>query len=80
MRGARASRSSTSTSARDLSEQEGFDTIAGLVMKQLGRLPRRGESVSLDGFEFRVLRADRRRIDRLRVSIPPQFHAAAPAE
>ena len=25
---------------------EGFDTIAGLVMKQLGRLPRRGESAS----------------------------------
>jgi magnesium and cobalt transporter len=53
-----------------LSEQEGVDTIAGLVMKQLGRLPRRGESVSLDGFELRVLRADRRRIDALRVLAP----------
>ena len=53
-----------------LSEQEGVDTIAGLVMKQLGRLPRRGESISLDGFELRVLRADRRRIDALRVLAP----------
>ena len=53
-----------------LSEEEGFDTVAGLVMKQLGRLPRRGESVSIDGFEFRVLRADRRRIDALRVLAP----------
>jgi len=53
-----------------LSEAEGFDTIAGLVMKQLGRLPRRGESASLDGFEFRVLRADRRRIEALRVLAP----------
>src|SRR5579863_1657116 len=53
-----------------LSEQEGVDTIAGLVMKQLGRLPRRGESVSLDGFEFRVLRADRRRVEALRVLAP----------
>jgi len=53
-----------------LSEEEGVDTIAGLVMKQLGRLPRRGESASLDGFEFRVLRADRRRIDALRVLAP----------
>ncbi len=54
-----------------LSEEEGFDTVAGLLMKQLGRLPRRGESATIDGFEFRVTRADRRRIDALRV-VPPQ--------
>ena len=53
-----------------LSEEEGFDTVAGLVMKQLGRLPRRGESATIDGFEFRVMRADRRRIDALRVVAP----------
>ena len=53
-----------------LSEAEGFDTVAGLLMKEFGRLPRRGESVNLDGFEFRVLRADRRRIDALRVVAP----------
>ncbi len=44
-----------------------FDTVAGLVMKALGRMPRRGESVTLDGMEFRVVRADRRRVDMLRV-------------
>ncbi len=49
---------------------EEFDTVAGLVMKQLGRLPRRGESVTIDGFEFRVTRADRRRIEALRVISP----------
>jgi hemolysin (HlyC) family protein len=50
--------------------EEDFDTIAGLVMQQLGRLPRRGETVTIDGFEFRVTRADRRRIDTLRVTSP----------
>jgi magnesium and cobalt transporter len=54
-----------------LSEEEGFDTVAGLLMKQFGRLPRRGEAATIDGFEFRVTRADRRRIDALRV-VPPQ--------
>ena len=54
-----------------LSEEEGFDTVAGLLMKELGRLPRRGESANIDGFEFRVARADRRRIDALRV-VPPR--------
>ena len=53
-----------------LSEAEGFDTVAGLLMKQLGHLPRRGESATIDGFEFRVLRADRRRIEALRVLSP----------
>jgi magnesium and cobalt transporter len=55
----------------DLSEEEGFDTVAGLLMKELGRLPRRGESANIAGFEFRVSRADRRRIDALRV-VPPR--------
>jgi magnesium and cobalt transporter len=64
-----------------LSEEEGFDTVAGLLMKQLGHLPRRGESATIDGFEFRVLRADRRRIDALRVVaprdvLPPEERAA----
>jgi magnesium and cobalt transporter len=54
-----------------LSEGEGFETMAGLLMKQLGRLPRRGESATIEGFEFRVVRADRRRIDALRV-VPPR--------
>ena len=45
-----------------------FDTVAGLVMQQLGRVPRRGETVSFGNYEFRVLRTDRRRIDSLRVT------------
>lgn len=49
---------------------EDYDTIGGLVMHQFGRLPRRGESLSMAGMEFRVLRADRRRIDLLRVTTP----------
>jgi len=55
----------------ELSEEEGFDTVAGLLMKEMGRLPRRGEAANIAGFEFRVARADRRRIDALRV-VPPR--------
>jgi hemolysin (HlyC) family protein len=46
------------------------DTVAGLVIQHLGRLPRRGELATLDGYEFRVIRADRRHIDVLRVTTP----------
>jgi len=53
----------------DLSDDE-FDTVAGLVMKQLGRLPRRGETLQLADCELKVLRFDRRRIDSLRLTVP----------
>ena len=53
-----------------LSEEQGVDTVAGLVMKELGRMPRRGESAQIEGFEFRVLRADRRRVETLKVLAP----------
>jgi magnesium and cobalt transporter len=49
---------------------EEFDTIGGLLMHELGRLPRRGETIKVDSLEFRILRADRRRIDLLRVTTP----------
>jgi len=51
-------------------QDEDFDTVAGLTMKSLGRLPRRGEAVTLEGLELRVVRVDRRRIDMLRVTCP----------
>lgn len=49
---------------------EEFDTIGGLILQEFGRLPRRGESILIGQIEFRVLRADRRRIDTLRVMTP----------
>ncbi len=54
-----------------------YDTIGGLVMHQFGRLPKRGESVTMEGYEFKVLRADRRRIDQLRVTSPAPVPARA---
>jgi magnesium and cobalt transporter len=42
-----------------LSQQE-LDTIGGLLTAQLGRVPRRGDLVTLEGFRFEVLRADAR--------------------
>ena len=48
-------------------QDEEYDTVGGLVMHELGRLPRRGEKVEFGGFEFAVVRADKRRIDALQV-------------
>jgi len=58
--------------ATKFSDEE-FDTIGGLVMSNLGRLPRRGEAFAFGGFDFKVLRGDRRRLDVLRVITAKDF-------
>lgn len=46
---------------------EEVDTVGGLVMTTLGRLPKRGERLDLGSLRFEVLRADSRRIHLLKV-------------
>lgn len=46
----------------------GFDTIAGLVYSALGRIPDVGEKVEVNGLRLEILKADTRRIERVRVS------------
>jgi len=50
----------------NLPDQE-FDTIGGLVLKKFERLPRRGDSTTIDGFEVTVLNADNRSIRLLKI-------------
>lgn len=46
---------------------ENYDTVGGLVIHQLGRLPKRNETVIVDGLRLQVLRADSRRVHTLMV-------------
>jgi magnesium and cobalt transporter len=57
---------------------EEYDTIGGLVLHELGRMPRRGETIQIGGLEIKVLRADRRRIETLRVITPRDLELAPP--
>ena len=48
------------------------DTIGGLILNHLGRVPKRNEAIELAGLRFRVLRADSRRLYTLLVeNLPP---------
>ncbi len=48
-----------------------IDSLGGLVVSLLGRVPQRGEIVAHpDGSEFQVLEADPRRVRKLRVTLP----------
>jgi len=58
---------------------EEFDTVGGLVVSRFGHLPKRGESVKFDGFQFSILRADSRRLHAVRVTrLPPEEDAQLP--
>ena len=48
-------------------DEEAFDTIGGLMLKEFGRLPRRGETTTVDRFRFKVLNADNRKIRLIQV-------------
>ena len=59
---------------------DAVDTVGGLVVHAFGRLPKRGDTVTIGEYRFRVVRADSRRIHTLQVEklAPPQ--ASAPAD
>ena len=54
-----------------------YDTVAGLVTEQLGRVPRRGDTVTLEGVRLEVLRADGRQVQLL---MAERTHEGAPAD
>jgi len=59
------------TFGTELADKE-FDTIGGLITDELGRVPRRGDAIELDGLRFEVLRADARQAHLLQVSRLPK--------
>jgi len=56
------------------------DTLAGLVFNTLGRVPRRGESVRIDGYEIVVVDLTRNRINQVQVLVRPAVSEEAAAE
>ncbi len=48
--------------------REGFETVGGYLLSHLGRVPTVGERFDLDGLSVEVLDAERRRINKVRIS------------
>ena len=49
-----------------------YDTIAGLVLGAMGKIPQQGDEVVLDNWRFRVLQSDSRRILKLELTPMPE--------
>lgn len=52
-------------------EDESGDTLAGIVFNTLGRVPRRGESVRVPGYEIVVTDLTRNRVNQVQVLVRP---------
>ena len=48
-------------------EREGFETVGGYLLSQLGRMPYVGETFEIDELFFEVIEVERRRITKVRV-------------
>ena len=48
-------------------DSESYNSVGGLVFTRLGRLPRRGETVSADGFSIRVESVRENRVETVRI-------------
>jgi putative hemolysin len=46
-----------------------YETVAGCLMAKLGRLPRVGDAVEVDGVRLKVTKMDSRRVARVRVTV-----------
>jgi CBS domain containing-hemolysin-like protein len=59
---------------QDLPEEEGFDTIGGLVTFMMAKIPLNGESFQVGGARITVIQADPRRVIRVRADFdrPPR--------
>lgn len=52
--------------------EEEADTLAGLLMKHLGHMPKRGETISIGNYLFKIMSADSRRIKHVHLSLSPE--------
>jgi len=50
-------------------ESEEYETIGGLLLSRMGKIPVKGEQYDLDGVCFTVVDADERRINRVKVTV-----------
>lgn len=60
-------------------KQEEFDTLGGVLTHHLGRLPKRGETISIGRMRFKVLRADSRRLHLLQLMLRAPAEGSTPA-
>ncbi|MBL4823483.1 MAG: CBS domain-containing protein [Colwellia sp.] len=55
-------------------DEKSADTIAGIVLQELNHMPQKGEQLTLEYFDFKVLSADTRRMQMLQVTVAKEHN------
>lgn len=66
-------------------EEEAFEaargdssTLGGFVTEQSGRIPEKGDLISFAGYQFRIEAADKRKIKRIKITLPANQNTSRP--
>ena len=51
-------------------DEDEADTIGGVILHAFGHMPTRGETIELQGFNFKIVNADNRRIQQIQLTVP----------
>ncbi len=54
---------------------EKYDSLGGMIVEELGRIPREGHELDLMGMHFKVVSADRKRVKKVRLSVTDETEA-----
>jgi len=52
------------------------DTLAGLVLEHAGRIPKKNEKLKIAGYSFTIEAADKKRIKRVKVTLPEEVDSS----
>jgi putative hemolysin len=55
----------------ELPEDEDYDTVGGFVFAHLGYIPKTGKAFEYENIKFKIISAEARRINRIRITMPP---------
>jgi putative hemolysin len=58
-------------------EQNTYQTLAGFVLTRLGKVPRKGDRFNWNKFEFEVLSMEGNRVEKVKISEPPNRVASS---
>lgn len=60
-------------------DEDEADTIGGVILHAFGHMPTRGETIELQGYQFKITSADNRRIQQIQLTAPKKITTQAPA-
>ena len=56
------------------------ESLAGLLLELLGRLPEDGEEIACEGYRFQAISVNKRRIQEVLITLPESAEATAAQE